>query len=128
MSYLKTYMDYKISALTLINWYVDFHCMGQEFAMNQVSLFYMTLKAYALLPLILLGINFLLWAIYMQIVSLCYPDIGGARLLCKRLTNRVALTFGICMFPIYTQICGLLLQSTSCFKSLAKDSLNDEGD
>lgn len=107
--YLKQYMDYKISANNFINWIVDFNCMHDHLKMDNVSLFYSTLYAYAFLPLILLGLNFLFMAIYMFIVECCYPDINGARVVCKRLINRVAITFGICMFPIYSHICGFLI-------------------
>ena len=89
-SILKAYLDYKISAFSLINWFTDFNCLGEYLGLDQVSLFYLTLEAYALLPLILLAINFMIWAVYMQAVSIYYPDIGGARFLCKRLNNRVA--------------------------------------
>ena len=91
--------------------------MDHFFGFDTVTKFYITLEMYALMPLILLILNFIYWFFNMCCGSICYSE-GGFRFVCRRLTNRVAVTYGIIMFMIYPQVVHFLMQATMCFDSL----------
>ena len=101
-----------------MNWLFDLQCMDHFFGFDNITKYYITLEMYALMPLILLILNFIYWFLQMVCGSICNPDDGGFRFVCRRLTNRVAVTFGILMFMIYPQVVHFLMQATMCFDSL----------
>lgn len=68
-SFLKTVMDYLVSAQLPLYWLIDFQCAEHITGFTPIEAFYFTLWLYILLPVLLIIVNFTYWFVHMQIVS-----------------------------------------------------------